>query len=340
MADIHTPASGTDFRDDARRRRPLPNEILAELTKMRDWPSWLAVGRNVGAIALLAALGLQVWPEEGSWVSALWLAPVICLIALAQQGCFVLAHDAAHYRLFKRRAVNDLAGRVLAGVVGISMCSYRIVHRLHHNNLYGDGDPDLPIHAGYPRGRRYLLKKLGRDLMGLTAPKAYAYFFGSPAVFGTAGAHANPLDDTAPALRTAARRDRWLVVAFHVAAPLGTWWFGYLLEYMVLWVLPLVTVMQATLRFRSILEHGAVTDLSSPLTAARTNVGPWWIMSFLFPHNVHYHVEHHLYPAIPHYNLPACHAELAKRGWLDEAEVRQVSETVSMVFAERLQQTA
>ena len=44
------------------------------------------------------------------------------------------------------------------------------------------------------------------------------------------------------------------------------------MQYLVLWILPLVTVVQAILRLRAIAEHGATTDFSSPLTAARTNL--------------------------------------------------------------------
>ena len=42
---------------------------------------------------------------------------------------------------------------------------------------------------------------------------------------------------------------------------------GGLAQYLVLWVLPMLTVLQVILRLRAICEHGAVTDLSSPLTA-------------------------------------------------------------------------
>ena len=85
-------------------------------------------------------------------------------------------------------------------------------------------------------------------------------------------------------------------------------WSGYLVQYLVLWILPLVTVVQAILRLRAIAEHGATTDFSSPLTAARTNLGPAWLRWALFPHNVNYHVEHHLYASVPQHNLPALHA--------------------------------
>jgi len=49
---------------------------------------------------------------------------------------------------------------------------------------------------------------------------------------------------------------------------------------------------------------------STPLTAARTNVAPAWLEWLIFPHQVNYHIEHHLYASVPHYNLPAL------RDWL------------------------
>jgi fatty acid desaturase len=168
--------------------------------------------------------------------------------------------------------------------------------------------------------------------------KTYAYFFGNPAINANTQQVQRPLDDTSAALRTAARRDRWGVVAFHIGAPLIALALGgplALFKYLVLWTLPLATVIQPILRLRAVCEHGAVTDLSTPLTAARTNlVGP--LARFvMFPHHVNYHVEHHLFPAVPHYRLPQLHAELARRGVFENAEVRPLRETFRRVFAER-----
>jgi fatty acid desaturase len=104
--------------------------------------------------------------------------------------------------------------------------------------------------------------------------------------------------------------------------------------------LPLLTVLQPILRLRAVCEHGAVDDLSSPLTAARCN-RTWgtlsnWIGRFmLFPHHVNYHLEHHLYPAVPHYHLPALHRLLQRKGALEAAEVRDVKDTWHLIFASR-----
>jgi fatty acid desaturase len=128
------------------------------------------------------------------------------------------------------------------------------------------------------------------------------------------------------------------VVAFHAGAPSVAFALGgaeALVSFLVLWTLPLLTVIQPILRLRAICEHGAVTDLSTPLTAARTNlVGPVGRL-VLFPHHVNYHVEHHLFPAVPHYRLPRLHEELARRGVLARAEVRPLRDTLACVFAER-----
>ena len=77
-----------------------------------------------------------------------WSSICVILIGTRQHALFVLAHEAAHYRLFERRGLNDFAGRLCATLQGLSMCTYRVIHRLHHNNLYGPADPDTALHGG------------------------------------------------------------------------------------------------------------------------------------------------------------------------------------------------
>ena len=194
-------ANGEEFRDDRRVRRALPPDVLRDLTRIDPVRSTLSVLTTLAVIVAAAAVALTWWEP---WT----VIPAVVVIATQQHACFVLAHDAAHYRLFRTRWLNDLVGRGVAIAPGVSMCTYRVVHRLHHNHLYEPGDPDIALHGGYPRGRACLL-------------------------------------------------------------------------------------------------------------------------------HVNYHVEHHLYPAIPHYNLPACHRELRARGILEGAEVRPWLETVRLVAADR-----
>src|SRR3989449_3797894 len=167
------------------------------------------------------------------------------------------------YLLYDSRWLNDAVGRACSTVQGLSMRTYRVIHRLHHNHLYGELDPDTALHGGYPRGRAYLVKKLLKDLAGLTAWKTYAYFLGGAPALNTATNKAvRPLDDTSSKLRDEARSDRNAVIFFHLTALLLFGLTGYLVQYLVLWILPLVTVVQAILRLRAIAEHGATTDFS------------------------------------------------------------------------------
>lgn len=280
--------AGEEFRKDlrapgarnAQARRLLTPPELAPLTQLSAWRSLAAIAQTVGLIAAAIAFAAATWPSA-------WIIASIVVIGIAQHGLFILAHEAAHYRLFAHRGVNDI--------------------------------------------------------VGLNAWKTFAYFFGSPAINDDTRRAIRPLDDTSPQLRAAARRDRWWVVGFHVAAPLAAWVLGggqALLLYLLLWALPLLTVLQPVLRLRAILEHGAVEDLGSPLTAARTNRtwgGPlnWLARAVLFPHHVNYHLEHHLYPAVPHYHLPRLHRLLQEKGALQDAEVRDVRGTWERVYAAR-----
>ena len=345
-SDSQSNVEGEEFREDvpvsvreqaavSRAAVRLTAEDLAPLTQISNWRSAAAVLRTWSIIGITLAISLAYW----SWPLAIL---TVFVIATQQHALFILSHDAAHYRLFGNRAINDLVGRACAAAAGLSMCTYRIIHRLHHNHLYGPHDPDIALHGGYPRGKWYLVRKLLKDLSGATAVKTYAYFFGNPAKNAATKSTLDPLADTSPRLRKQACSDQIFVIAVQLALPAAILWLaGWrgLLLYVVLWVLPAITVLQAILRLRAVCEHGAVADFSSALTAARTQLpgaGAAWLTAraVLFPHHVNYHIEHHLYPAVPHYYLPRLHALLAQRGLLKGAQVDSVVTTLCKIFAD------
>ena len=236
---MNAPARGEEFKDDV--RRTLAPAAVARLTRRSAGHATLAIAQDLAVIAAATGVALAFWPNP------LALVPAVIVIGTRQHALFVVAHDAAHYLLYESRRLNDFAGRFCATLAGLSMCTYRVVHRLHHNNLYGALDPDTALHGGYPRGKAYLAKKLAKDLLGLTAWKTYAYFFGAPALNSETNVALRPLNDTSPRLRADARRDRRWVIGLHLAALGGAAASGVLAEYLVLWILPLATVVQAIL---------------------------------------------------------------------------------------------
>jgi fatty acid desaturase len=98
-------------------------------------------------------------------------------------------------------------------------------------------------------------------------------------------------------------------------------------------VLPLLVVYQVILRVRGVLEHAAVPDKTDPLRNARTVISANPVARFfLNPHHVGYHLEHHLYPGVPHYNLPGLHAALAATGRFGDAFVeRRYADSIATI---------
>jgi fatty acid desaturase len=187
---------GEEFKDDF--RRALPKDVVQALARRSSWKATAAILHDVAVIAVALAVALYFWPN-----------PLVILISGrsdrdAANTRFSLSRTTpAHYLLYERRGLNDPRGRACATVQGLSMCTYRVIHRLHHNNLYGALDPDTALHGGYPRGKAYLLKKLLKDLSGLTAWKTYAYFLGgAPALNTATNVALRPLDDTSEKLRS------------------------------------------------------------------------------------------------------------------------------------------
>ena len=157
------------------------------------------------------------------------------------------------------------------------MCTYRVIHRLHHNNLYTDDDPDTAIHGGYPRGTAYLWKKLGQDLWSAGTPGRRSRLLLRRA--GTerrhenarlghsttrrrscAGRHASTAGSSSPSQCCAAAGVpgvRRLARPGAVRARSGC--------------VPMLTVLQPILRLRAICEHGAVRRLRLAADGARSN---------------------------------------------------------------------
>jgi fatty acid desaturase len=152
---------GEEFKDDF--RKALPNEVVQQLTRRSARRASAAVLHDFAVLAIAVAFALYLWPNPIAILGS------VIVIGTRQHALFVIAHDAAHYLLYERRRLNDAVGRFCATVQGLSMCTYRVIHRLHHNNLYGELDPDTALHGGYPRGKSYLIRKLLKDLSGLTA---------------------------------------------------------------------------------------------------------------------------------------------------------------------------
>jgi fatty acid desaturase len=198
--------------------------------------------------------------------------------------------------------LNDFVGQWLCAFpIASNLYAYRKVHLRHHRYLLTDRDPDLSLSRGYPVTWPSFRRKLIRDATGVSSLVMRGY------IDVENGRNKFTLQKLYSRISSEILIRR-IAVAIFVAA---LFYLGYGWTFVALWIVPLLTVYQVILRIRGVLEHAAVPDAHDGLRNARTIIATNPILRFMLnPHHVAYHLEHHLFPAVPHYNLPGLHAAL------------------------------
>ena len=290
----------------------LDHAELKSLGRPSDLQGALALALDWLAVAALFALPV-LFPHPLVYVLAL------VLMARQQLALAILMHEAAHQRLFATKWLNEHVGQAgTAAAIVFSMPVYRSLHLKHHRIPLQDDDPDLSLIGGYPIDAASFRRKLWRDVSGVSYFKFFSYF-----VKGAAKLKQKRDGEKAPA-NESAKLPAWFVVGsilavqgamFGALAAAGHPWL-----YLTLWWLPLMTVLQLLLRIRGITEHAGYRPSADQRLCSRTVVNP--VETFFFaPHRVAFHIEHHVYPGVPFFNLPRVHALLKERGALPEKNV-------------------
>ena len=265
---------------------------------------WVSIA---GAIALCTLF----------WHSALYVLAVL-FIGARQHSLIIMGHDASHYRYLPKRWQNELLGNTfLMWPVFASIEGFRKFHSTHHQftNLPNDGNRhiwythdaagELAPDWQFPKTRAGLALLLLRRAAFLTG-----MFW---IVRGVVGSSLIP----SPHWMVAAR------IAFYVSAAGLLTLFGAWYAFLLYWIVPYCTWHIAIQYARLICEHSAVESEEEEYAITRTTIPTFLESIFILPCNVGYHIEHHWYPSVPFYRLPALHQELMKRdGFRRNAVVR------------------
>jgi len=284
-------------------REALSREEIKDLLAMRDVRSWGSVALNWGLVAVAFALVAR-WPNPLTVVVAL------LVIGARQLGFAVLMHEAAHRSLFKDRRTNDLVGNWLCAYpIWSDLSPYRPYHLQHHAKNWTDEDPDLGLANPFPITTASLRRKVWRDLSGQTGWKRLKATVRRDLGLSRGRVKRNfdaGLDAFHGVLITNA-----VLLAILTAC-------GHPLLYL-LWIGAWLTSYSLVMRIRSIAEHAMIPDPADEMNNTRTTVARWWERLLIAPNRVNYHLEHHLLPTVPHYNLPRMHRMLRERGILADA---------------------
>lgn len=224
----------------------------------------------------------------------------VLIIGNRQRAISNLSHDASHINLFKIKSINDFITNVFCALPMFETIEgYRKSHMKHHQFL-GDAekDPDSLSHLKYGyndsnpwKGNAYF--NYLKLIFNKEALKSS--FFGSIFSFE--------------------RMDLLLVVTWWVIVGIsialltslstslifiGTWFFSKLSSYHLIRIVA------------EFLDHSGL-EQKSPMSFSR-NLPHRGFLRFIFHPNCDtFHIVHHFYPKIPHYNLSSAHDILSLR---------------------------
>ena len=305
-------------------RSLVPREQMVRLQRRSAWRAGWMLLVNWGLI--VACFALVIWrPGVPSVLAAMFV------IGGRQLGLGILMHECAHRSFMPSARINEWVGQWLcAAPVHADLAVYRGYHMTHHIKTGTTDDPDLPNYAGYPVTPASFARKLLRDGVGITGVRAFAtlavlYAYPDPRQLRFGYAYRKQSSDTEAAAEEPGRRrlvhllwNTRRVLLVHGLAIAGLWALGHPLAYL-LWPASWMTSYMLFSRIRNAAEHGALpgtmgTDVWCNTRSVRAR---WWERLTVAPNFVNFHLEHHLAPTVPSYNLPALHR------WLHAQKVMQ-----------------
>jgi fatty acid desaturase len=281
-------------------------DALRVAHRMRDRRSALDV---VVTIASFVAV-----PVLFGWLPRWWTVMILGICAIRSFNCAAqLVHESDHGTLFRDPRLNRAFGNLFAYLLGYTRSGHRTAHMDHHLYLNTDRDPDI-IFSQPGASASAMLKGLLSDLFFLSAVKRLLQYSQSD----RATYSVSPWRRLTPryflqmagSMIPVAVAQVVLLTIFTVAG--GPW------AYVLLHVLPIMTLYPLQIRVRSIAEHGfeAGYQPTSPQEAWMTRTSRLNFLErfIVAPFGQYLHYEHHVFPSIPNYNLPQVHRLLVAAG--------------------------
>jgi beta-carotene hydroxylase len=278
------------------QRIPIEKDLQQRALAMSRPNGWMYTAWLSLYLPIWAGLLVLVIENQSSLP---WLFILSFLIGNQLHTITVLQHECGHQSAYNSARANRWVGRFLAWFIFMPFTTFTELHRFHHGFL---GDPKKdPDEWFYERGP---VKLFMRE--GLFLPR---FIF---------------LSLTRPHIKPSMRRTIVFEFAFNIVSYAALITFLVAIEWtMVLifgFLLPMLWLALVLNPISRGFEHYPLSLLPENDPARRdlrhntvTVTSP--IMGFLWA-NITYHVEHHLFPRVPFYRLPALHRLLREHDYL------------------------
>jgi fatty acid desaturase len=262
--------------------KPLSREDVKRLTELRLFPNLVKIPLFV---AIMVALNWVAWTTDMVFVK--WSAYLG--IGYMWMGMVTFMHDAGHNTLFKSRGANWVFGIACMMPLMATFVGFKEDHLEHHRYNRSPDDPD-----SFTMGKRGVL-----DFVLF-----YAY-----AVAGIVLSfiHFNLIY---PFMKFGPKE--WAIHIFETIVKIACYWAlivwainnGVLGKTLELWLVP-VYIFTLFNSVRFIAEHYGTPWNAGQLAGTRTIISNPF--NSYFWNNINWHIGHHVYPAVPWYNLVELH---------------------------------
>ena len=267
-------------------------------TELRHIPNF----RNAISIASIYVQTIGI-----IWAALALHNPITYVIAFLLMGrahaqLLALMHESVHRLLFRNRKLNDFAGRWLLGYMSfVNTDGYRYVHMAHHREEFGPNEPDIPLYANYPITRASFWRKMRRDGLGSTGFRMLRGQFMS-------------IFKTDPQQLNTQRK----IFSLHAVLLILSMIFVNPWVYVMLWLVPYITVWRVMNRLRSIAEHGGLRADDDRRVTTHSVKQHLFSSFFFVPFNLGWHIAHHADSGIPFRSLPKYHRQLRASGFVTD----------------------
>ena len=242
----------------------------------------LLVAARQFAILGLATVALIRFQHPLLWI------PLVLVQGFTIFNFTVLLHEVVHHTVFEGRhpAAERLLGFLYAVPSGLSASQFTRWHLDHHAEL-GSSESDPKRHHLSPK----------------VNTRWYKLLYCTPALFPIYFRAAKREAATYEAdLRQRIATERRVSIAVHLAIIAALWLFAGFATAVRTWVVPVFFVFPIAFTLNRLGQHYDI-DPEDPAKWT-TLVKGHWFWDFLFL-NSNYHLEHHYFPGVPFYRLPA-----------------------------------
>ena len=265
----------------AELRGAIPRDVLRALHRRTPWRH-AALGIRQGVLLVAGTWGLIHFEHPLVWL------PLAVLQGFTIFNFTILLHEVVHQLVFRRPRprAERLLGLLYAMPSGMSPTQFARWHLDHHAELGSDEDDPKRHHLSPKVNARWY------KLLYCTPALFFIYFRAARREAAT----------YEPAVRRRIGRERALAIGAHLAVVIGLALAFGPAAALRAHVIPVFVVFPAVFMVNRLGQHYDIDPADPAMWGTLMRGHAFWDAAFL---NSNYHLEHHYFPGVPAYRLPA-----------------------------------